>query len=374
MSGRVMTTALRSIVLVAAATIGLGFPGGAAAAAKDCDTQADTGNRVKCRMENLSEAFDGFVTTVAGDDTGTFSEKQKKQFEDMRTQMKNETGRTPPEDFKQMGKKRDVECFVQEILGDVTAQNDKNGNGECDGNEECIGNEDGVCDQEEMSKGGCAEVLNDGIGDDDGVCEQKGKYDEACIKICDSDLTMAVGNETNVERGRADDVEQSLEDATAVVEGANLEVAAALQSRKRAAAALSAACDKSTMGACEYLECTMLAERAYPANVIEGMVGGAQGAKILADMCRDGAKWDKIINYSALCAIPGLIQSGFQIAAVVLENSDDSRTSERMDALGLCVQESAGKIEAIKTSVEQVIELLKTPPGQRAGYPAKSGK
>jgi hypothetical protein len=234
MSERFTRVTARSILLAAA--LGLWFPADLAAAPRDCDGETDTGSRMKCKMQNLSGAFGGFVATVAGDDTGTFSDKQKKQFEDMRDQVRNEAERTPPEDFKQMGKKRELACRVQEILGDVAEEDDKNGNGECDNNERCIGNEDGTCDQDERGKGGCAEVLNDGIGDDDGVCETKGKFDEKCIELCDVDLTLAQGDETNVDRGKAEDVEQSLEDATAVVEDASLEVAAALKARKRAAA------------------------------------------------------------------------------------------------------------------------------------------
>ena len=370
MSGRFTRVTARSILLAAA--FGLWSAAGLAAAPRDCDGETDTGSRMKCKMQNLSGAFDGFVATVAGDDTGTFSDRQKKQFQDMRDQVRNEAGRTPPEDFKQMGKKRELACRVREILGDVAEEDDKNGNGECDDNERCIGNEDGTCDQDERGKGGCAEVLNDGIGDDDGICETKGRFDETCIELCDVDLTLAQGDETNVDRGKAEDMEQSLEDATAVVEDASLEVAAALKARKRAMASLASACDRSTLSACDYLECVMLAERSYPANVIEGMVGGALGAKIIADACRDGAKWDRISNYAALCAIPGLIQSGFQIAAVVLENSDDSSTSERVDAIGNCVQESGAMVQAIKEAMQEVIQLLETPPGRRPGYPAKT--
>ena len=79
-------------------------------------------------------------------------------------------------------------------------------------------------------------------------------------------------------------------------------------------------------------------------------------------------------NFAALCAIPGLIQSGFQIAAVVLENADDLSTSERVDAIGDCVQESGAMIQAIEEGLEEVIQLLETPPGRRPGYPAKIAK
>lgn len=344
------------------------LPSTAFAARKQCDGETDTGNRIKCKMENLTDSFDSFVATVSSDDTGTFSENQKKQLENLRNQVHNEVGRTPPEDFKQMGKKHDVECYIQEILGDVTEQNDLNDNGECDEDEDCIGNEDGICDPNERNQNGCAEILNDGIGDDDGVCEVKGKYDEACIEVCDVDVTMAVGDETNVDRGKADEVEQALEDATDVVDEAGAAIATLIKAHRASA---KDACDRNNMAACEYLGCLMSNERKYTANEIEGTVGGAIAAKLIADSCRDAAKWDVFTNYSAVCAIPGLIQSGLQIAAVVLEVKDDSQTSERIDAIGECMQETSGQVQAMKANLHKVIYFLKTPPGKRGGYPGE---
>jgi len=352
------------IILVA------GFQSPALAVRKDCSSEVDTGNRIKCKMENLADSFDNFVNTVENDDTGTFSSKQKKQLKDLRDQAKNEAGRTPSEDFKQMGKKRKVECYIQEILGDVDPSNDDNANGECDEDEECVGNEDGICDPNERNKGGCAEVLNDGIGDDDGICEVKGKYDEACIEICDIDLIMAEGDEKNVDKGKADNLEQSLEDATDVVNDANLEVAFFIKSRSLMAKA-AVDCENNTLTACEYLQCFMINGRTYTANEIEGTVGGAAAAKIIADACRDAAKWDTFTNYSAVCVIPGLIQSGLQITALTLEATDDSQTAERLDAIGLCVNETGDQIQEMKASLQNLIELLLSAPGKRTGYPAK---
>jgi hypothetical protein len=317
-------------------------------------------------MENMNDSFDEFVTTIENDDTGTFSGKQKKQLQDMRDQVKNEAARTPPEDYKQMGKKKNLTCYFQEILGDVYPGDDDNGNGECDGTEDCVGNEDGICDKNEQ----CAEVLDDGIGDDDGVCVDKGKYKEACIEICDPDLIMAVGNEMNVDKGKADDLEQSLQDVTDVIDESNTKVAAFIYN-KRLVVQATAGCDKSTMTACEYLECLMSNERKYTANEIEGTVGGAIGAKLFADTCRDGMKWDVISNLSSLCLIPGTIQNGLQIAATTLEVKDDSQTAERLDAIGMCVHETGDKIQQVKTTLEDVIELLLSAPGKREAYPVK---
>jgi hypothetical protein len=321
---------------------------------------------MKCQMENLTDAFDNVVTTVLSDDSGAFSEKQKQALKNLRSHSKRETGRTQPEYFKQISKKRKVECYIQEILGDVKPEDDLNDNKECDVGEICIGDEDGICDPDEYNKGGCAEVLNDGIGDDDGICEVKGHYDEVCAEICDTDVLMAEGDETNVDKGRADDVEQSLEDVTSVVDEATITVASFIARRGIAAEAV---CGAEDMTACEYLECLMLNDRKHLAIQIKGTVGGATEAKLLADFCRDGAKWDKLANYSALCAIPGVVQSGLQIAAHTLEVADDSETAERIDATAACMVESAGQGQEVLTNLKIVIELLRTPPGHRPGYP-----
>lgn len=342
----------------------------ALAARKDCSNETDTGNKIKCKMDNLNDSFDEFVTTIENDDTGAFSSNQKKQLQDMQEQVKNEAARTPPEDFKQMGKKKNVDCYIQEILGDVDPKDDLNENGECDGTEVCIGNEDGICDSNELNKGGCAEVLNDGIGNDDGICEVKGHYDEECIKNCDTDLIMAVGNEMNVDKGKADDIEQSLQDITDVIDESNVQVAAFLEN-KRLRVQATAVCDRNTMTACEFLQCLMSSERKYEANEIEGTVGGAIGAKLFADQCRDGMKWDVISNLSSLCLIPGTIQNALQIAATTLEVKDDSQTAERVDAIGLCVYETGNQIQEINATLNDVIELLLSAPGKREGYPAK---
>jgi hypothetical protein len=350
--------------MVAALLLLFVLPFDTLAARKDCAAEIDTGARIKCKMENLNDSFDSFVSTVVSDDTGIFSEAQKKQLQDLKAQVHEEAARTPPEDFKQMGKKHDVECRPQEILGDVRAEDDLNGNKECDLDEICIGDEDGICDDDEYRAGGCAEVLGDGIGDDDGICEAKGHYREVCVEICDTDVIMA--DETNVDRDRANDVEQSLEDVMSVVDVANVSVADLIAERRIMA---ESPCGPEDLTACEYLDCLMQNDRKHLSMLIELAVGGATEAKLFADFCRDGAKWDKLANYSALCAIPGIVQSGLQIVATVFEVADDCETSERIDAAAACMVESASQGQAVLANLRTVIDLLQTPPGHRPGYP-----
>jgi hypothetical protein len=379
MNGRFTIPRRPLVLLVGVLVLALGSASAAFAERKFCDPDdpdyADTGNRVKCKMENMNDAFDGVVGTVLGDDTGAFSDEQKTQLTNLKTRVGRETERTNPTDFKQLGKKhpRNVQCVIQERIGDVMAADDLNGNGFCDEDEGeiCIGDEDGICQLDEQVlpkpyKSGCAEVLDDGIGNDDGICDPKGtsgKFKEACIE----DLILVEDDETNVDRGKADDVEQSLDDATAVLDDANTSLMRFIEAR-RAAFQGAFLCDPVTTPPCEYLKCLVEEERSYAANEIEGVVGGAAAAKIITDACRDAAKWDVFVNASAICIVPALVEQGLHVAASVLESIDDAQTAERLDATGKCVQEMGGQIKEVKALVEQVILLLKQPQGQRPGF------
>ena len=351
-----LSAGLRLLVLLAAACLALILP--AVAADEVTAPPGDTGEQLKSKTEQMNDSFSSLVDTIAADDSDTFSPAQKKHLQGLRDQAKNETARTPPQEFKHQSRNRRVDCVIRERLGDV------------DDNRKTIGNEDGLCDKEEMAAGGCAEVLDDGIGDDDGICESKGRFDEACVEDCDVDLTMAAGKEDNVHPGKRADLEQSLDDMTGVLDEANGRLKTHLAASKKVMA-MAAACDQSTMGACEYLECIMADARPNSADVIEGLIGGAAGAKTIADGCRDMANWDLFTTRSWICIVPGLIANGLEAAAVYMETKDDARSSARLDATAACVSESGDQLQTITTSLEGVVNLLRQPPGQRQDYPLK---
>ena len=351
-----LSAGLRLLVLLAAACLTLVLP--AVAADEVTAPPGDTGEQLKSKTEQMNDSFSSLVDTIAADDSDTFSPAQKKHLQGLRDQAKNETARTPPQEFKHQSRNRRVDCVIRERLGDV------------DDNRKTIGNEDGLCDKEEMAAGGCAEVLDDGIGDDDGICESKGKFDEACVEDCDVDLTMAAGKEDNVHPGKRADLEQSLDDMTGVLDEANGRLKTHLAASKKVMA-MAAACDQSTMSACDYLQCVMADARPNRADVIEGLIGGAAGAKTLADGCRDMANWDLFTTRSWICIVPGLIANGLEAAAVFMETHDDARSSARLDATAACVSESSDQLQTITTSLEGVVNLLRQPPGQRQDYPLK---
>ena len=351
-----LSAGLRLLVLLAAACLTLVLP--AVAADEVTAPPGDTGERIKGKTEQMNDSFSSLVDTIAADDSDTFSPAQKKHLQGLRDQAKNETARTPPQEFKHQSRNRRVDCVIRERLGDV------------DDNRKTIGNEDGLCDKEEMAAGGCAEVLDDGIGDDDGICESKGRFDEACVEDCDVDLTMATNKEDNVHQGKRADLEQSLDDMTGVLDEANGRLKTHLAASKKVMA-MAAACDQSTMSACDYLQCVMADARPNSADVIEGLIGGAAGAKTLADGCRDMANWDLFTTRSWICIVPGLIANGLEAAAVFMETRDDARSSARLDATAACVSESGDQLQTITTSLEGVVNLLRQPPGQRQDYPLK---
>ena len=351
-----LSAGLRLLVLLAAACLALVLP--AVAADEVTAPPGDTGEQLKSKTEQMNDSFSALVDTIAADDSDTFSPAQKKHLQGLRDQAKNETARTPPQEFKHQSRNRRVDCVIRERLGDV------------DDNRKTIGNEDGLCDKEEMAAGGCAEVLDDGIGDDDGICESKGRFDEACVEDCDVDLTMATNKEDNVHQGKRADLEQSLDDMTGVLDEANGRLKTHLAASKKVMA-MAAACDQSTMSACDYLQCIMADARPNSADVIEGLIGGAAGAKTLADGCRDMANWDLFTTRSWICIVPGLIANGLEAAAVYMETKDDARSSARLDATAACVSESGDQLQTITTSLEGVVNLLRQPPGQRQDYPLK---
>lgn len=365
------------ISLVGALVLAFSAPSTAFAARRDCSVETDTGKRMKCKAQNLNDAFGGLMTTVLNDDTGAFSEKQKKQLDNLKKRSKNAIDRTPPEDFKQLAKKRKVECYTQEILGDIEENDDLNDNGECDADETCIGNEDGICDPNERNKGGCAEVLDDGIGDDDGVCELKGKYKEACIEICDPDVIMQEGDETNVDQGRAEEIEQALVDTTDIVEDANVRLTAFISARGAAALAYMD-CDKGTMTSCEYLQCIIDDGRSASSATIEDLAITAAALQAGVEFCRDlGDQTFPVpfiggsIDVRIACLPLGLGANGVQIISDMIEVVDDSETADRVDATALCATELGDDIQELDALTRTAIKLLLQARGRRPGFPKK---
>jgi hypothetical protein len=348
---------------------------------KDCTTEKDTGRKMQCRAENLNEAVDGLVTTVVDDQGGHFSTSQKTQLKNVKSRAKNETGRLESEDFKSIAKKRKEECPVQEILGDpASPAADLNNNGECDGTEICLGNEDGICNGKEMALGGCAEVLNDGIGDDDGICENQGKFHEACVQLCETDAIMTEGSETNVDADRAAEMDRALTSATALVEDADTKVKAFLAVRS-GEVVMAAACDPAAMPPCVYLKCLLTENRTSTSDTIEDLAFSAVVLQGIADAFRDLSDTTIPIPFTGGsidargAAIPlGLAANAVHTIASLVEVIDDSETAARVDATARCAMDNSDQLTVIDELATTANLLLRTPLGQRDGFPIKKPK
>lgn len=348
---------------------------------RDCTTEKDTGRKMQCRAENLNEAVDGLVTTVVDDQGGHFSTSQKTQLKNVKSRAKNETGRLESEDFKSIAKKRKEECPVQEILGDpASPAADLNNNGECDGTEICLGNEDGICNGKEMALGGCAEVLNDGIGDDDGICENQGKFHEACVQLCETDAIMTEGSETNVDADRAAEMDRALTSATALVEDADTKVKAFLAVRS-GEVVMAAACDPAAMPPCVYLKCLLTENRTSTSDTIEDLAFSAVVLQGIADAFRDLSDTTIPIPFTGGsidargAAIPlGLAANAVHTIASLVEVIDDSETAARVDATARCAMDNSDQLTVIDELATTANLLLRTPLGQRDGFPIKKPK
>lgn len=348
---------------------------------RDCTTEKDTGRKMQCRAENLNEAVDGLVTTVVDDQGGHFSTSQKTQLKNVKSRAKNETGRLESEDFKSIAKKRKEECPVQEILGDpASPAADLNNNGECDGTEICLGNEDGICNGKEMALGGCAEVLNDGIGDDDGICENQGKFHEACVQLCETDAIMTEGSETNVDADRAAEMDRALTSATALVEDADTKVKDFLAVRS-GEVVMAAACDPAAMPPCVYLKCLLTENRTSTSDTIEDLAFSAVVLQGIADAFRDLSDTTIPIPFTGGsidargAAIPlGLAANAVHTIASLVEVIDDSETAARVDATARCAMDNSDQLTVIDELATTANLLLRTPLGQRDGFPIKKPK
>jgi len=341
-------------------------PGASAAPRKTCD-QADAGERAKCKFDNVNAQLSETIDNLTGPDVDFLTPKQKEHLKNARNRSLRKTGDIPAEDFKKLSKKRDAECETREIIGDVEAGKDTNGNGECDGSELCIGDEDGICTPDERSQGGCAEALGDGIGDDDGKCENKGKYDEACVMICDPDTV--VRREGNHDEAEGFDVEQSLDDTTELLESVGPAVAS-LAEREAALEAATALVGNST-SACAELEVNT---RQFDYVTMQGMTAGASAAKLAADICDDACGQTSMgWNCKAVCMAFSIAEDILAEVTAAFALQDDEVTSNRIDAAVRCLEELGTKIGGIDKKIDSVIGLLNTPEGQRPQFPIKSG-
>lgn len=325
---------------------------------QDCSMEPDDGARIKCKYGNII-AQQGETALMLS----TLPDLPASQKAAMMNQVERTSraqGRAFDEDFKQLTKKMELSCEVSEIIGDMK------------------GDDNGVCDPGED----CAEVLGDQIGNDDGICRPRnGMNREVCVEICDSEAFNS--NPGNFDPDLGVDVEEELDEIT--VQYVELNQTLDEEMQFQAAARVLAANGDSCAA--------MIAGRSNT-DLIRGFVIAAasiRGAADLAERPCDQTFFGA--NTAAVCAIIEGIAAGAAITAAVFESRDGAIDSDTIDASYACLGSlnmavggltvAAGDTEtalidiqnnqmtiqqnqdAIRTNQAIIMDLLKTPAGQR---------
>ncbi len=172
----------------------------------DCD-QDDPGAKMKCQYQKLSDSICE-TNQVIQDSTISFLENKKEKVQHYCASTQAWIDAPGREDqFKNSFKKKDTDCYIEEIIGDL----DDKGNP--------IGDDDGICTKNEQNKDGCVEDDTDGIGNDNGFCEvtRTGpgkKVREPCLEVCEVEDTGNPNDDENLDVEMMEMVGGALEVAT----------------------------------------------------------------------------------------------------------------------------------------------------------------
>jgi len=260
--------------------------------------------------------------------------------------------------LKRMGRKAKLECVVNEILGDG------------------IGNDDGICEKGEM----CEEQLGDGIGDEDGLTEWKfcGKK-ELCVENCDEDAVDEVPD--NYDTGAVEDVEESMDDVTNILDDASFMLQAHAQ-QMAVMTEIRTAADPNDK--CALLPVARRRSRSY--EELQAIIASANATEMARSICDSGCNQDFFgNNCSAVCTVLAGASGVVRIIAEAAELQDDTVTAEQVDAACECLNQMGDEISGLKEQLgdlsdmveerfNEVVELLNTPQGQRPEFPVKDVK
>jgi hypothetical protein len=288
-----------------------------------CDQQ-DSGERIKCRFNNIvvqQRAAAQMISTHPNVPAGHKDALMKQVERAGRAQ-----GKATPADYKQLTRKAKPACQILEIAGD--------GMGDDDG--VCTGNED------------CAEVIGDQIGNDDGICRPRnGRNRETCVEICDEEAINA--DAANFDDDPAlpslgRDVEEELDGIT----GQYVELNQALEqdTQLRAAAGiLSAHGDPCA---------TVFAARTNT-NVLAVIVGVATGLRVGADIAERFCDQSVFgTNTAAVCAVIEGIAGAGAITSTAFMFGDSVTDSDTLDATFGCIQNIQSSVGAVQTTLNSV--------------------
>lgn len=324
-----------------------------AAPPADC-VQQDSGDRLKCKFQNIIEQQEESATKLSsmGNIPADRTDKLMRQVGN--TMSTN--SRTGPSDFKQLTKKGQAQCDIVELLNHAQS----NGDG------------DGICTGNEM----CEEDNDDQIGNNDSVCMPKnGKKREACLQICDAEAIRGNPNNFDDSPGsRGADFEKVLDDITDdyVELNNNLGQSVAIM------ASFAAQASSDSCGA------------VLNARPTDKQLDNSFMAAYIAENLAEQA--DNICNLDAAgfnVAVACIVTDGIFIVAKgiadTITSANETVDSQTIDATLACVKDlqaaagdQAAQLDAIdaklNTTLEmlnETIELLITPQGQRDGFPNK---
>ena len=324
-----------------------------AAPPADC-AQQDSGDRLKCKFQNIIEQQEESASKLSSMGNIPADRTDKLMRQVGKTMSTN--SRTEPADFKQLTKKGQTQCDIVELLGHAQS----NGDG------------DGICTGNEM----CEEDNADQIGNNDSVCSpKKGKKREMCLQICDTEAVRGNPNNFDDSPGsRGADFEEVLDDITADY----LELNNDLDQSVAVMASFAAQASSDSCGA------------VLNARPTDKQLDNSFMAAYIAENLAEQA--DNICNLDAAgfnVAVACIVTDGIFIVAKgiadTITSANDSVDSQTIDATLACVaelkataDEQANQLNAIdsklNTTLEmlnETIELLTTPQGQRDGFPNK---
>jgi len=333
---------------------------GAAPPMKDCN-QPDSGERIKCKFDNLLDQQEAAVDMLG--ESQSIPPSQRQAMKNQMARSKRAQGRAASEDFKQLTKKSKTACQVAEIIGDG------------------LGDDDGIC------KGGnedCVEVLDDGIGDDDGICQRTGKPSEreVCAQICDAEAINA--NPDNFDddpsqdsQGR--DLEEQLDESAEQFAELNdsLTSEMAVRSSFRAAVANGDPC-AAIFGSRPSFNSSLIASQL--AVTLRGIAGQAQPVCQFDISGFNGAIGCIITETAA--AIAELIDDSLSLQDEEIDsdtvdasyaclgnlNASVGETNGALDDIMKQLQDVQSRLSLLQAQIAETNRLLLEPQGQREGF------
>jgi len=337
-----------------------------------CD-QEDSGERIKCKTQNVIDQQAASV--VMRREFPGMSDAQMQRLNKQVGRARNSESRTPGRDFKELTKKRANKCHIVPVDPD---------------------DDDGICRGNEV----CKEAIGDGIGDDDGICKTKGKPSdrEVCVEICDQE---AITDPRNFDDDKEEasslgsDVEQGLDDATAEY----VEFNDNLEQEMVRLASIRALASTQNLGVAGDACAVALRTRANE-TLVFGAITAASTLETIANQFAPVCELDVAgfnsapvcIVFETLAGIAKLIANGFVFEDGSVNSTHIDHTFECVKSLDAANDAIQGDLDGVKNDLTTVktelsvvqnklnevqqalmttLELLRTPQGQRAGFPNK---